>query len=365
MRPFPLTSLARLEWINNISFSPNTVGVLPGNQLPADRFMWGLHLILEGRATMPASGGPSALSADGIVALIDRIRVSGYHRGRRQPETIIELRGPDVYELGNMYSGATQLNLPSSWSFSANATNDFRVGMVVPFVPPRVSPYEQARYLLDNPNYDALKLEVKFGDGASCFGSYTNAPSLSAYGSTTGSPRVIVAGYFALAGPGKFLGTVPGRTTWSFQEVTGSLLATTATRQRLVDIPTGGFVRAITIKTGVKSTTVSSGNDAYASLSDSILSEIKVHRGINNPVRYAPLYHLLKEEYRTLTGRSPATGYARIDFAGRGALGEAFDARALSAGPSGRVDFYLEADVSGASGQAALFIFEQIIALPS
>jgi len=365
MRPFPLSALVRAEWINNITFSANTTGVLPGNQLPADRFMWGLHLLLRGRATMPASGGPSALSADGVAALLDRIKVSGYHRARRAPETIFEVRGPDAYELGNMYSASSQLSLPTSWSFTASAANDFEVAFVIPFVPPRVSAYEQARYLLDCPNYDALKLEIKFGDAASCFGSYTTAPTLSAYGSTSGSPVVVVSGYFALGGAGKFIGTVPGRQTVTYQEVTGSLMTTSATRTRLVDLPSGAFLRAVTIKTGVKSTTVSSGNDAYASLSDTILSELRVHRGLNNPVRYYPFYRLLKEETRAFTSRAPVTGYGRIDFAGRGALGEAFDARSLSGGPSGRVDFYLEADVSGASSQAALFIFEQIIALPS
>jgi hypothetical protein len=322
-----------------------------------------LHLLLEGRVTRPASGGPTALSADGLAALVDRVKLSGFDRARGQPDVIVDIRGADLYELGNIWGAVQggQLNLPTTFSFSANATNDFAIGMVLPFVPTGVSPYEQVKYLLDAPNYDALKLEIKFGDVASCFGSYTTAPTLSAFGSTSGAPRVRVSGYFALGGAGRFIGSVPGRQFLTMDEVTGSLVETTAVQRRLLELPTGKFVRAITLKTGVRNTAVSSGNAAYASLSDTILSEIRVYRGLNNIVRYYPSYRLLKEEAAIMRSRRPATGYARIDFAGQGALGTSFDARALTAAATGRVDFYLAADVSGASNQGLVAIYETFI----
>ncbi len=362
MRPFPLVSLARPENINTITFTANTIGVLPGNQLPSDRFMWGLHLLLEGRATMPATGGPTALSADGAAQLIEKITVEGYHRGRGAQERFVDLRGADLFQLGSDYQGLTQYTEPTTWSFTGSATNDFRVNYLVPFVPLGVSPYEQARYLLDNPNYDALKLSLQFGDAVSAFGAGT-APTLTAYGSTTGSPLVRVLGYFALAGPGRFMGQVPGRLFSYFTEVTGSALTTTATRVRLVDIPRGAYVRAITVKTGVKQTTTG-GNNAYGSLSNTILSEIRVNRGLNNPVRYFPLFIQAREERAAWRGFRAPAGFARIDFAGHGALGEIFNARPLVAGPSGQVDFYLDADVAGAANQAAVFVWEEIRHLP-
>jgi hypothetical protein len=60
----------------------------------------------------------------------------------------------------------------------------------------------------------------------------------------------------------------------------------------------------------------------------------------------------------------PATGYAKIDFAGRGLLAESMDARPLVAGPTGSVDFYLAGDVTGAANQGLVVITEEIRWMP-
>jgi hypothetical protein len=207
-----------------------------------------------------------------------------------------------------------------------------------------------------------LKLTVQWGDALSVFQTGT-APSLTAYGSTTGSPKCRVGAFWALAGASRFVNRVPGRTFRYFQELTGSLLTTTATAVRMIDIPRGNVMRSITVKTGVKSTTVSSGNNAYITLSDAIFSNVKINRGINRPVRYYPLMHQIQVE-NVLQSLYAKSGYAVIDFARNGALAESFDARPLVSGPSGQVDFFAETDVAGASDQAATFIWEEIQALP-
>lgn len=369
MKPFPLSSLRRFEHIANIDYSANSVQNLPtqGGQLQDPRWLWGLHLTFQGRATMPASGGPTGgTEADqyyGIAQILERITVEGFHRSRQRNEKFYDLRGADALFLSDLFTLRAMPKEPTTWSYTGSATNDFRIHILVPFVPLGTLPSEQTNYLLDGPNYDTLKLTVQFGDAVSAFNSGT-APTLTAYGSSSGNPQLKVAGYFVLAGPSRFAGRVPGRIFRYGQEVTGSIMTTTATRTRLIDIPRGNFIRSILMKTGVKKTGVTAGNNAYASLSDTILTEINVYRGLNRPVRYYPIQQQIRAENVLNRGYAGAAGLNYIDFAPHGVLGEAFDARALVSGSSGQTDFYIAADVTGASSQAALFVWEEIQAIP-
>jgi hypothetical protein len=362
--PFGITALNRFEHIADISYTANTPTNLPtqGGQLVDTRWCWGLLLTLEGRATMPGASMPTAQEADGIAQLIERVTMEGFHRVRQRNERFFDLRGADVDFLTKRWTLGAFPSAPTTWAYTASATNDFREHLLVPFVPMGITSKEQQAYLLDVPNYDTLKLTVQWGDSLSVFGTGT-APTLTAYGSATGSPKVRVAGLWALAGASRFVNRVPGRTFRYFQELTGSLLTTTATGVRMIDIPRGNVMRSITVKTGVKSTTISSGNNAYVTLSDTILANIKINRGINRPVRYYPLMHQIQCE-NVLQSMYSKSGYGVIDFARNGALAESFDARPLVSGPSGQVDFFAEADVTGTTDQAATFIWEEIQALP-
>lgn len=363
MTPYALTTLNRFEHISNIGYVANSPTNLPtqGGQIVDTRWLWGLNLTVEGRATMPATGGPSALSADGIRQLIERITVEGNHRVRQRQEKFYDLRGAEASFLSDLFSLNALPSLPASWSFAGNATNDFRFHVIVPFVPLGIPPREHSSYLLDVPNYDTLKLTVQWGDAVSCFGAGT-APSLTAYGSASGSPQVRIAGLWSLAGASRFVNRVPGRVFRYFTEVSGSLMTTSATGQRLIDIPRGNLMRGILLKTGTKAT-ATAGNNAYATLSEAILSNIKIDRGINRPVRYWPLQEQIRVENVLSRGYS-RSGYGFIDFAKNGILAESFDARPLTSGASGQVDFFLEADVAGAANQAALFMWEEIQNLP-
>lgn len=365
MRPIPFVALNRFEYINSIPYQANTSRTLEteGGNLPRDRHIWGLLLRVRGRLTMPASGGPSALLADAPYSLLDMITVEGYHKMRGQNEKIFELRGPDVHILQDLYMGTYFVYEPSSWSFSGSATNDFDFTLLVPFVPLGTSPLEQANYLLDAPNYDPLKLTVKWADVNSIVGSYTNAPSLSAYGSSSGDPVCEVSGLFALAGARKFAGQTMGRIWRFFQEVTDSRITSSANRVRLLDLPKGHFIKAVVLKSGTRATTVTAGNTAYSTLADR-LSNIEICRGLNNAVRRFPRQSDLRNEHALTKHLALPAGIGPIDFARNGLLAESFNAKDLVAGPSGSVDFYLQADVSGASNAGLVAIIEEVRVRP-
>jgi|FLYL01.1.fsa_nt_gi hypothetical protein len=367
-RPVPFTSLARPERIDSVPFTQNSIlRVGGGGLLPSDRWYWGLVCVFEGRITNPASGGPSAFTADGLPSIIERFTVQGYHRIRQQNQTFFDLRGADCKVLGDYYSGLSLFSEPTGYNFSGSASNDCRVYYVLPFVPCNVGPLTAGSYLLDAPNYDALQFTIQCGDLQNVFASFSTAPTLSAYGSSTGSPVVRVNGLFALAGASRFSGQLPGRVFFTHQEYTDSRMTTTAQSVRLHDIVRGNFVRALTLKTGIKKTGVTAGNNAYSTLSNTVLSNIRVFRGINSIVRDYPLYHDIREEdiiAASMSGGSSnfrlASGYARIDWAKHGLLGESFDARPLVAGPTGQVDFYLAADVTGVNNQGLVVMTEEI-----
>lgn len=365
MRPINYITVSRYEHIADISYTANTALNLPteGGNMPRDRYYWALLLTCRGRATMPATGGPTALiGPDGPYQLIERVIVEGYHVPRAQNERFIDLRGADTFRTGKLYLSQAMRELPATWSFTANATNDFEFSIVVPFVPLGISPIEQTGYLLDAPNYNPLKLTIQWGDAASMFGSGT-APTLTAFGSTTGSPLCRVAGIFAMGGGQRFAGRMMGKAWRYFQEVTGSTMTTTATGVRLLDLPKGHYIRGVVVKVGTKATTPSSGNNAYATFADN-LTNIKIYRGLNTAIRWFPAMSELRNLHAFDHNVAIETGIAPLDFARTGVLAESLNARDLVAGPSGAVDFYAGADVTGATNGALTVIFEEIRQLP-
>ena len=191
MIPFGITALNRFEHIADISYSANAPMNLPtqGGQLVDTRWCWGLLLTLEGRATMPGSGMPTAQEADGVAQLIERVTMEGFHRVRQRNERFFDLRGADVDFLTKRWTIGVLPSAPTTWSYTASATNDFRIHLLVPFVPMGIGSKEAQAYLLDVPNYDTLKLTLQWGDALSMFQTGT-APTLSEIGRASCRERV-------------------------------------------------------------------------------------------------------------------------------------------------------------------------------
>jgi len=340
--------------------STNTKYELPtqGGNLPMDRFIHSLHLRVRLRVTIPSASGPTAINADAPYSLVDHVVVSGFHRLRGQREEIVNLRGPELYQLAKIYGQAAPYSVPASLSITASATNDIDFYLPILFTPGKMPAFKQDEWALDAPNYDSLKLEVYWGDEASIFTKGTNASTFSAYGSSSGSPEIRVYGKFYQAGLNLFRGFVPGRVFRYFTELTGSAMTTTATGVRLFNLPRGWRLRGIMLKAGVKASTTS-GNNAYLSLTDTALANLNVYRGLNKSVR---LYRDLIDMRQDLAGPYDNTlpsGYGLIDFVQYGMDEEILDLRGLIAGPTGDVDCFVQGDVTGATNQAALAVWEE------
>ncbi len=366
MKPIPITTFDRAERLADINYVANTASTLPtsGGVISDPRYLTALQIRLEGRVTMPGAGGPAALTADGIAQLIEKITVRGFHRIRSRNEAFYDKRGADAKYDADLFTLGNLPSLPATWNFAVNATNDFRVNFFVPFYPLGFPMSEQLSYIVDTPNYDNLQLVIQWGDAASVFATNGNTVTLSAYGSAVGTPTAHVVARWALGGPSKFANFVPGRIFKYFTEVTGSIPTTTATNVYLQQIPRGNLIRSISVKTGVKSANVSGGNNAYTSLSDTILANIKTQLGTNYNIRYFPHQQDIGVENAVKKGFPYVPGRALLDFAPNGALAEMLDLRGKQAGGTAQTDAAMLADVTGAASQAITFGWEELQAFP-
>ncbi len=366
MRRIPVTTYDREELIGNIGFVANSTQMLNSNggQIVDPRWLNAMAIRLEGRITMPAAGGPVALTADGIAQLIEQFTLQGTYRPTGQQDTIIQLRGNDLKYRSDYYTLNNFTQLPAVFNFAANATNDFRLNILVPFAPLGIPLSESGSYLLDVPNYDKLQVMIQWGDANSVFAANGSTVTFSSYGSNAGVPTAYISGRWALAGPSKFAKFTPGRVFSYFREVTGSVPTTSTTTARIDTINRGNVITKIGLKTGVKSTNVTGGNNAYASLADTIVSNWRIMRGTNNAIRYYAHQQDISRENTLKRGFPEVVGKAVIDFAQNGYLAEALNTRGLQAGADSFTDLYVQGDVVGAANQSFVLTYDEIRRFP-
>lgn len=367
----PVAALSRFEHISDITLSAKNTTVQlqsQGGNLPMDRFIHSLRLQFAGRFQIPAAGGggviPTAINADAPWSVIERVVVSGYHRLRGTREEFINLRGADLAELNRLYTSHDLYKTPATQSIVADANNDTRFIVDIPFVPLKMPARKQTEWLLDAPNYDNLQLTIYYANDANLYTLGTGEVLFSSFGADTGSPVIRVSGKFAQAGASFFKGFVPGRVWRYFEEKTGTDITAVGTRKRLFNVPRGHRMRSILLKVGVKATTTS-GYNAFLTLSHDALSNIRVLRGTNKVIRqYINQYDIAEETGMDYAVRAN-TGFGLIDFAPHGLEDELLDLRSLIAGPTGDVDTFIEADVAAAAGQAAVAIYEEWRGFPT
>jgi len=300
-------------------------------------------------------------------ALIERIVVEGYHRSRGTRERFIDIRGADLHRLNAVYSSLAPLCTPAigAYVLTFDTANDIRFILDLPFVPMRLPAYAQTGWLLDAPNYDALTLTIEYADENNIVSGHTAAIPATAFGSAAGNPVLHVDAMYAMAGPSRFRGFLPGRVWRHYAEVTGSQLTTTATGTRIFNLPRGNRIRGMLLKTGTKAAGVTAGNNSYATHINTIFDQIIIYRGTNRINRQYRSWEQLHEETVPRYGYRLPDGFGLVDYAPNGLDREILDARGLIAGPTGDVDLYLAADVTGAATQAALALYEEWRGFPA
>jgi hypothetical protein len=151
----------------------------------------------------------------------------------------------------------------------------------------------------------------------------------------------------------------PGLIWRSYKENIDAALAATQSDYRVMNLLTGNLLRSLLIKTGVKAA-VTAGNNAYASLSNTILGKIALNLGTNKVAWSASDFNTLREYAADQSRVMADAGYGLYDFVGQDDISTAFPEP-----PNADADFYLKADVAGAASQAALVVFEEIRNFPA
>lgn len=374
-------TIGRHEPIQDLALTPNTPTKLVSPNFPMDRFIHSLRLQFEGRVTNAGSGNPTGVQADSPYSIIDHVEVFGRHKYRKGDELFFALRGPDIRVLNQIWNrGGAPYATGTTVSQSASATTDIRFIIDIPFIPkgfPLLAfgkknaqgqhaidlSQSAIGYLLDCPNYDLLSLSVYMGDDKSILTGQTTASTWSAYGSTTGSARVRVSARFAQFGADAGAGFIPARVWRTFQE-SGPYIINGVTQGQEFMLNRGSITRSLLVKTGVKSTAVTAGNNAYNSYSDTIYANIKVQRGLGRVNRSYNDLFALKQETIEYNAFQPGTGYGYIDWAPNGKLSEALDTRALLAGASGDVLCPVVVDITAGSNQGDMIIQEELRGTP-
>lgn len=360
------TTTSKARFFNTIFFNANNQKYTPSQNsgmLENEFFLSGLLLVFSGRITNAATGNPTGTQADAPFSLLNRIRVYGRHIPTNQDRHLYDLRGPDIREMmGDLTARLPYYNAPTL-ALGASATTDIKFALRMPFHPAGINAAEKTNWLLDAPNYDGINFEVYFGDDKQVFTGQSNPSVFSAFGSATGNPQLDI--YLIRAtSTSKFKGFLPGFCKRSYQEAT-TIVQSTGNDQRILAINRGTKIGRLLLKTGVKSTVVSPGNDAYNVTSDNVLTDIRVNKGQGNWVRRYNDFVGLKEDSGQYHAITPSQGYGLIDFMPHGYTSEALDLTAAVAGPSGNVDCYLEANVTGAANQAALMVTEELVTSPA
>ncbi len=169
---------------------------------------------------------------------------------------------------------------------------------------------------LDAPNFESLKLSIKLGDAKSIFVQGADAITFAGFGGA-GNPNIIVSQNI-LMDNNKWAGRLPGHCIRYFSE---SLITASQTEQKIHDIRRGYFVRSLLLKTGIKATTVTAGNNAYLTYTNAALANLAIMRGLNQEIRgkYVDMTAIAEETARRygLPG-AVATGYSLLDFAPNG-----------------------------------------------
>lgn len=358
-----LVTLSRSEYLDDIPFVANSTQTRAskGGTLDNDRFIAKLLLEVEGRIAIGVADCTAEYPGSPY-NIIEEVRVSGYHRINKRNEMRLQVRAEDLRQKALIYG----MRAPYSTGAMgvAQGNKDFRFFLPISFVPQGVPLEQQAAYLLDAPNFDKLTLEVQWGDANSCFTKAgTTTFTYTAFGSAAGAPRARLYATFASFGPGAGQGLIPAALWQYYQENISSDITGGKNGARVRNLDAGNQIRSLLIKSGVK-IAGTGNNNVYASLSDTILSNISINLGTNKSITSFADFRGLKEVNAQERRIFADVGYGLIDWCGREDMRTILDTSSFVGQPAADVDLFLKSDVAGGAGQAVLTLIEEVRGVP-
>ena len=100
-------------------------------------------------------------------------------------------------------------------------------------------------------------------------------------------------------------------------------------------------------------------------MSDSIISNVYVNRGLNRSIAEFIDFEFARQAHARFRGIGPSTGFLLHDWSSTGHVeSESLSLVDAINGSTGDADIYVRGDVAGASNQAGLVVFEEIVIPP-
>lgn len=346
-----ITSLNRWELINSKPWATGQqVRFTRDGDFDNSRWLRAVLINVQGTATV--SGGPATgLLSDGVAAIVEEIIMKGKNRLRGSSDNFIDVRGSDLYEIDNQFAGTSVFDNSTALAVGNGAYNlDFN--LMLEFAPPKMRVEEKIGYLLDVPNWSNLELDLNFGDEKSIWNLGGAAVAWSAQ-------TVNLLGMYAQE-TNKFAGYSVGLRYLQFIENATSVLTTTANAQQLQLLDNKGKISRLFLKTGVKATTTTAGKNAFASLSDGILTSVKVVNFPTQIFRNFNRYTDIKAGDSYAYRRAPKQGYATIEFSGDELPYGSLSPKEIATGEANTTQLWLTGNVNGAANQALVTVQESL-----
>lgn len=297
--------------------APQEVGLV--NRIPLDKPLFGMMLETGYRFTTGGTA-PGIMQAEGPQNFIQRVRVVGTHK-RFGTRELVNLRGATLYELERKYTFGNYMPLvtdTTAWPATGVAPAIGTVygsnfNLYVPFVPRGIPKLQQMLFLVRNDEWSTFDVYVTFGDATS-IAKFVGGQVVTffGFGAAAGTPKVRLSVIRSILGEARGL-IQPAIFRRQFLPLSSVLTSAALTDSALQDLDVGFKVCSYLVKTGTQEITTTGGVNAYATLTDAIITRCKLK--LDNVVIKDAISPLQARSYSASEHGAPvAIGYFPLDF---------------------------------------------------
>jgi len=378
------------EYEQTLTWTPLTVVTTP-TSIRTDRKIKWIDLRVRMRLTnggtgptlrtnSPVFAGVGAnQTASVIFGLIQQVTVRGQHLtyGAQQPiimrgEFLAELMAiynPNYYPWWTVSQQAGAVVRFNSLDVTAAHTNDIEFMLPIPTFPYGLGPNDQVFYCLHGPDWPGnLYIDVQCNDGSAI--ATANPPTISAYGSGTGSGTIDVYTVRPLLGKSVMQWIRPSITfrVYASTQPTQAVQTGGGTAQLLDTLVVGKDTTRLGVKVGTLASGGSAGVTQYGSYLDTVITRT-IFSLDARPLRFtvgAVGDTLTNDYFARLVGRISFAGFRFIDFIEQAFLEAcnpkaAFGSSALTAARK----FEVDADITAGASNICEVMQEMLLDAPA
>jgi hypothetical protein len=358
-----LTRLQGPEQEQTINFTPVSPLVLPAS-VKTDKFIWGMQIRFHGRIATGGTGFTPLPNA--LWNLIQECRVYGTH-AKYGSQVPYRLRGATIRDYSEIFGAgfaptAVVLKAGTAGTFDGTASTNFDVDVIWTLIfPPGDIPLADqiVNGAFKGPDWAGdLHLAIDTGDGTSLGTTAANI-TFSAYNSASGSPQMLVS----LIRPNMTVDLMnaisPAICFKTYVSLDTLLQGASFSNNLIAQLNTGKGTTRVILKTGTLKTSVTTGVEVFASLSDGIIT--LSYPALDGKPLKNPYSNLEMREYGSYFYKHDTpSGYQVLDWIeGRNVL-SAFPSQGLTSARR----FEVDGNIVGAANQGGERIQEELLGSP-